>query len=138
MELGKKDADWREIGNRKRLGQGENWTTRSAEPRMRASNLGRCGTLPERRLGWLPAEPPEPESWRGEGRPEGSAPSAAGRRRAQSRAAPYLLVDDRASHLADVRQAVVPGRVLQQQHRLAAQADLQMEGDAPGRGRDGT
>lgn len=49
-----------------------------------------------------------------------------------------LLVDDGASHLADVRQAVVAGGVLQKQHRLAAQADLQMERDAPDRGCEGS
>lgn len=48
--------------------------------------------------------------------------------------APYLLVHDGASHLPDMRQAVVARGVLKEQHRLAAQADLQMERDAPGRG----
>lgn len=48
--------------------------------------------------------------------------------------APYLLVHDGASHLPDMRQAVVARGVLQEQHRLAAQADLQMERDAPRRG----
>lgn len=45
-----------------------------------------------------------------------------------------LLVHDGASHLPDMRQAVVARGVLKEQHRLAAQADLQMERDAPRRG----
>lgn len=56
------------------MGQGENQTTGNAVPQMQASNPGRCQTLPERRRGWLPAEPPEPESWYREGRPDRQRP----------------------------------------------------------------
>lgn len=42
----------------------------------------------------------------------------------------YLLIDDGASHFPDVGQTELPGGVLQQQHRLPAEADLEMEGDA--------
>lgn len=127
MRTGEKSGigrGWRQGGNRttrvQSLGCGRQPRPVSdpsrAPARLAASQAPRAGKLAQR--GAWRAVPPA--------RPGGAE--------AQSRAAPYLLVDDRASHLADVRQAVVPGRVLRQ-HRLAAPADLQMEGDAPGRPR---
>lgn len=45
-----------------------------------------------------------------------------------------LLVDDGASHFPDVGEAEVPRGVMQQQHRLPAQPDLEVEGDAAAAG----
>lgn len=42
----------------------------------------------------------------------------------------YLLVDDGASHFPDMGQAELSRRVGQQEHRLAAEPDLEVEGDA--------
>jgi hypothetical protein len=71
------------IGNGKKMGRGEAVATGRAAPGARARSPAGGGRLP--------ADPGGLQSWRGA----------------------YLLVHDGASHLADVRQAVVPGRVLQ-------------------------
>lgn len=126
--MGEEDADCRDTGNARRRGKG-----RTGQRGMQCSGCRRpalAGARPFPSAGEAGSRPSPRSRKVGAARGDrtGSAPCTA----------PYLLVDDGASHLADVRQAVVPGRVLQQQHRLAAQADLQMEGDAPGRGRDGS
>uniref|UniRef100_A0A2D4I629 Uncharacterized protein n=1 Tax=Micrurus lemniscatus lemniscatus TaxID=129467 RepID=A0A2D4I629_MICLE len=41
-----------------------------------------------------------------------------------------LLIDDGTSHFPDMGQAKLPRGVLQQEHRLPAEADLKVEGDA--------
>lgn len=136
--MGEEGADRKAIANVGKMRQGENWTTEcsasdtAVQPRRVPDPSKSAGQADSR---------PSPRTRKvGEARGgrTGSAPCPAGRGRARGCAAPYLLVDDGTSHLADVRQAVVPGRVLQQQHRLAAQADLQMERDAPGRRGDGS
>lgn len=98
--------------------------------RMRASNLGRCRTLPERRLGLAAGRAPGAGKLAQRGG-RGQCPQRGAEAPGSESRGAHSLVDDRASHLRTCARAVVPGRVLQQQHRLAAQADLQMEGDAP-------
>lgn len=136
--MGEEDADGREIGNIRR--RGKERPGQQGVQRLGCKRPISAGARPFQRPGEAGSRPSPCSRKVGAARGgrAGSAPCATGRRPARSRAAPYLLVDDGASHLADVRQAVVAGGVLQKQHRLAAQADLQMERDAPDRGCEGS
>lgn len=102
--MGEEDADCREMGNARRRGKGRTGQQGMQCLRYRRPTL--ASARPFQSAGEA-GSPPSPRSRKvgaARGDRTGSAPCTA----------PYLLVDDGASHLADVRQAVVPGRVLQQ------------------------